>query len=687
MKFTKIILSSSIEYKKYTVVILLFLHIILFAACEEDDYKKAVYENTIQSYNKYLQENPDSENTLEIKNRKENIYYVEALNSDTLSYYKEYLTKYPSGRYVTDIKKLYEEKLFEIASDEDSIESYKKYLALASNSIKIDEARKRLSLLAYYEVLANDTVEAYETYLEEYSEARYIDNVREKLKTLKESILLNSRKNIEHNSIQRNKILKKLNELYWSRTDQYSLISLEVLLHKDVNATIANDAKKQIDKLIKNSKIILKEKKYEIQNVKNNQSKEVKFLLLTVTDAFISMTGEKSDKFGLGGAIEKNVWLDSGELKGPSQYIPDSGIPIGGELTNMLDTKYLTLASGSYTLRYKTDSGRAWDDFNNNPPLNNKWGITLHFLEFGKDLLPQIQVLNKYFSDSSNRDSYIYLEKTTKEQKIKSIEDQKSLKKLSSRIFDFDFSRDIYDIDQYITQNSQNNFNAILEYSLIYKKLMRMYKDIKFSPVNVSDGIVQDHRPGWFEQAAEDEGVARTFTDENEAAEAILSGDGGYFTRVRAKQYYFSGYIENMSDSVIYNLDIRCDFNFRTIKEVGVWRFRKRIENTFIKSKHFKIKSIKPNERRAYACKIQSNSGGAINMGMIGGSASLFIDEWQVNVTELKDDDIASNILQKQEKVLKEAGLHNIDFNGNNVVTPTRSVNRVEVHTNNIEFQ
>ena len=652
---------------------LLLVILVLLSGCEEDVYKKAVYENSVQSYNSYLQAYPNTTKSLEIRERKENIYYVQALDTDKISYYKEYLEKYPSGRYVSKIKKLYEEKLFEIASEEDSILSYKKYLNAVPNSRHKTEAKERLALLAYYEVLAKDTPKAYKKYLARYVESSYGSHVKEKLKTLQEVLQLSPR-------VDKN----KLNKLYWSRTDKDSLISLEVLLQKDVSLKIKKEAKHAIKKLINASKKILKTKRYEIQNVENKQHKSLKFVLPSATDVFISMTGEKSDKLGLGGAINKKVWLDSGTLKGPSSYIPSSGIPIGGELTNMLNTNYMRLLSGEYTLNYKTDTTRAWSDFGVNPPLNEKWGISLYFLEFGKDLLPQVKVINKYFNESPFKTTYKDLETLSLKSKIKSIEDKKKIKKLSAKLFDFNTTKDVQKIEIFMKNNKNNNYFSVLQYSLIYKKLLRLYGDIKFSKVNVSDGVVQAHRVGWFEQSIADEGIARTFTDESEATDAILSGDGGYFTRIRAKQYYFTGYVENTSQSIRYNLDIRCDFNFKTITEVGVWKFKKRIESTTIKSKHFKIKSLRPHERKAYACKIKSNAGGAVNFGLLGGSASLFINEWQVNVTEINNTNISQKILTKQEELLKEAGLYTIDFNADDVISPSDSVNRLKNNINKI---
>jgi len=56
-------------------------------------------------------------------------------------------------------------------------------------------------------------------------------------------------------------------------------------------------------------------------------------------------------------------------------------VPAGGAVKNQKVETVITLLAGTYILKYKSDSGHAYDNWDSLPPDNFIWGITLSLID------------------------------------------------------------------------------------------------------------------------------------------------------------------------------------------------------------------------------------------------------------------------------------------------------------------
>ncbi len=126
---------------------LLLLSALLLSACT-DPFKEAMDANTIEAFEKFLAENPNSAYTTQGQVRLEELYLEKARADKNLEGYDAYLQKYPKGKLREKALEERREFLFSWADQEDTPEAWQKFIDEypSGDKKKLVEARKRLTM-------------------------------------------------------------------------------------------------------------------------------------------------------------------------------------------------------------------------------------------------------------------------------------------------------------------------------------------------------------------------------------------------------------------------------------------------------------------------------------------------------------------------------------------------------------
>ena len=100
-----------------------------------------------------------------------------------------------------------------------------------------------------------------------------------------------------------------------------------------------------------------------------------KFVLTNLTKIKIEGIGENCSG-------DFKSWCDYGWIEDSNGQIiwqmqGQPAVSAGGAIKNQRVEAVITLPSGTYTLKFKSDSGHAYDNWDSLPPDNFVWGITL----------------------------------------------------------------------------------------------------------------------------------------------------------------------------------------------------------------------------------------------------------------------------------------------------------------------
>jgi len=113
--------------------------LMVLTACG-DNFSVVQKEDTIEAYEAYLAENPDSRWTLQANDRLETLYLEKAREEKSLEAYDAYLERFPEGKLRGKALDEREEFLFDWAKSEDSKAAYEKFL---DEYPKADKKRRR----------------------------------------------------------------------------------------------------------------------------------------------------------------------------------------------------------------------------------------------------------------------------------------------------------------------------------------------------------------------------------------------------------------------------------------------------------------------------------------------------------------------------------------------------------------
>lgn len=139
----------------------LFLLPLLFALACADPFAEAQKQDTIEAYETFLAESPNSPFRLQGQIRLEELYLEKARTDASLEAYDVYLQKFPEGQLVEKAREERREFLFNWADKEDTPDGWNKYLSEypSGDKKKQQAARKRLRMAESKDKIALGPVE------------------------------------------------------------------------------------------------------------------------------------------------------------------------------------------------------------------------------------------------------------------------------------------------------------------------------------------------------------------------------------------------------------------------------------------------------------------------------------------------------------------------------------------------
>ena len=93
-----------------------------------DPYPQVKRDDTIEAYETYLKEHPNSRNVMKANTRLQQLYWEKAEAAKTLEAYDEYMERFPDGIFREKAYKNREKHLWEWAEAENTVESWQKYI-------------------------------------------------------------------------------------------------------------------------------------------------------------------------------------------------------------------------------------------------------------------------------------------------------------------------------------------------------------------------------------------------------------------------------------------------------------------------------------------------------------------------------------------------------------------------------
>lgn len=132
----------------------LFLLIALLAAC--DNFDEVRKQNTIEAYESYIDQNPESRHLLEARTKLEGLMIERARSDKSLASYDAYLERFPKGAFARDAFTEREAYLWDWAEIENTIAAWDKYLEEypSLDAKKVRQARKRKAAAEYRDKLS-----------------------------------------------------------------------------------------------------------------------------------------------------------------------------------------------------------------------------------------------------------------------------------------------------------------------------------------------------------------------------------------------------------------------------------------------------------------------------------------------------------------------------------------------------
>ncbi|RME03495.1 MAG: hypothetical protein D6812_05160, partial [Deltaproteobacteria bacterium] len=140
---------------------------------EQLRYEQVKFLRTEQAYQSFIEQYPDNPYVPQIRKELEEIRYKRAITNGTLEDYETYLKYHPTGEHVTEILTRYEERLWEEAELENTVAAFEKFLEKARLEASRERARAKIEELAYQEAVTADTPQAYARFLQRFGKSRY----------------------------------------------------------------------------------------------------------------------------------------------------------------------------------------------------------------------------------------------------------------------------------------------------------------------------------------------------------------------------------------------------------------------------------------------------------------------------------------------------------------------------------
>lgn len=134
-------------------------------------YMRALSLKTVQALEEFMKQYPEAEQVKEAKERYEKMLYDETTADKTYQAYKKYIDTYPTGKFFSEAKLNYEETLLNYYLQKNSLTGYKEFVDL----YKDHPANAAIQDTIYKLVTAKGNVDAYKLFVRNYTNNRNIN--------------------------------------------------------------------------------------------------------------------------------------------------------------------------------------------------------------------------------------------------------------------------------------------------------------------------------------------------------------------------------------------------------------------------------------------------------------------------------------------------------------------------------
>ena len=165
-------------YPKQTI---LLAALVFFVGCasQESLYKKAVQDDSIDSYQEFIQKYPDTKYSEEARKNLMALEFKNAQKANSVSQYEKFLQKYPGSKYSEEARENLMTLEFMNAEKTNSVSQYEKFLQKYPDTKYSEEARKNLMALEFKNAQKANSVSQYEKFLLKYPNSEFSDEAKE----------------------------------------------------------------------------------------------------------------------------------------------------------------------------------------------------------------------------------------------------------------------------------------------------------------------------------------------------------------------------------------------------------------------------------------------------------------------------------------------------------------------------
>lgn len=160
---------------------------ILIIGCNqvENKYKEAEAINTIEAFQKFIQDYPDHRFTELARSKVDSLAFMKAKSADTEESYTDYLGSFPNGKFTDEARSRAELIAFEAALQENVESAYLEFLSKFPGGDYELEAREKAADLRFEQTLKEYTVIGFEKFISDYPESDLIIESRKNIDDIK----------------------------------------------------------------------------------------------------------------------------------------------------------------------------------------------------------------------------------------------------------------------------------------------------------------------------------------------------------------------------------------------------------------------------------------------------------------------------------------------------------------------
>lgn len=140
-------------------------------------YMRALSLKSVQALDEFIKQYPEAEQVKEAKERYEKMLYEETTADKTYQSYKKYIDTYPTGRYISEAKSNYEETLLNYYLQKNTLNGFKEFVELYADH----PANAAIQDTIYRLVTAKGNVDAYKLFVRNYTKNRNINDAWKQL--------------------------------------------------------------------------------------------------------------------------------------------------------------------------------------------------------------------------------------------------------------------------------------------------------------------------------------------------------------------------------------------------------------------------------------------------------------------------------------------------------------------------